>query len=121
MYRGVAGFLQLKAERCQADQSESWRIQREASLDNDQGFEEDMSWDFELGMVQDCDFEKKVENFDYTDLGSMRNWGDSSNQDFCLPYGLENIRYRYSLKNSLLDSVKEGDVREKLEGLQGYA
>ncbi|KAL8107708.1 hypothetical protein AgCh_024208 [Apium graveolens] len=26
---------------------------------------------------------------------------------------------RYSLKNSLLETVKEGDVREKLEGLQG--
>ncbi|KAL8126622.1 hypothetical protein AgCh_013756 [Apium graveolens] len=27
----------------------------------------------------------------------------------------------YSLKNSFLETVKEGDVREKLEGLQGYA
>ncbi|KAL8134927.1 hypothetical protein AgCh_009803 [Apium graveolens] len=27
---------------------------------------------------------------------------------------------RYSLKNSLLETVKEGDVREKLEGLQGW-
>ncbi|KAL8123327.1 hypothetical protein AgCh_011334 [Apium graveolens] len=27
---------------------------------------------------------------------------------------------RYSLKNSLLETVKEGDVREKLEGLQGH-
>ncbi|KAL8120704.1 hypothetical protein AgCh_017765 [Apium graveolens] len=26
---------------------------------------------------------------------------------------------RYSLKNSLLETVKEGDIREKLEGLQG--
>jgi len=25
------------------------------------------------------------------------------------------------MKNSLLETVKEGDVREKLEGLQGYA
>ncbi|KAL8095289.1 hypothetical protein AgCh_036666 [Apium graveolens] len=30
-------------------------------------------------------------------------------------------RERYSLKNSLLEMVKERDVREKLEGLQGWA
>ncbi|KAL8100043.1 hypothetical protein AgCh_032341 [Apium graveolens] len=33
--------------------------------------------------------------------------------------GLSSLRTRYSLKNSLLESVKEGYVREKLEDLEG--
>ncbi|KAL8109083.1 hypothetical protein AgCh_025250 [Apium graveolens] len=32
---------------------------------------------------------------------------------------INSISNRYSLKNSLIETVKEGDVREKLEGLQG--
>ncbi|KAL8105488.1 hypothetical protein AgCh_029322 [Apium graveolens] len=39
----------------------------------------------------------------------------------CMKVICQACRQKYSLKNSLLETVKERDVREKLEGLQEYA